>query len=370
MLQDVEDIMANQMSDIFQLSSWVAAIADMFDLRVCNKQEWKEFSNHYNWVMGEVTANTPSYETTSTDNDSPMIEADRDELLKAHEELDTARTTIKNLSEAVVNFSHTRNALAHQQEKEEEAPQPATHQANPQTNTTHTSPCWTKSANPTVIVPTWNIKPKAPQPAAESTPKPKANPHQLILQFNPPIPETERKNADIAHKDINNLLDSLEVPTYFHAMAVNWSRNSNPVVTTTASCTAGDLLGHAEKIGKVFTANTLISALLDIEYFCIKINMISMKDYEGNVCNSREVHKELMEYVMVHDKLQHASTPCWLGNQEYLEVKSHSSMVFSFTTAEDRDKLIGYRPIWVFNQHCTTTLYEDHLHIFACHHCG
>src|SRR5260370_36580708 len=45
-------------------------------------------------------------------------------------------------------------------------------------------------------------------------------------------------------------------------------------------------------------------------------------------------------------------------------------MVFSFTTAEDRDKLIGYGPIWVFNQCCTTTLYEDRPHIFACCHCG
>src|SRR5260370_22234851 len=77
-----------------------------------------------------------------------------------------------------------------------------------------------------------------------------------------------------------------------------------------------------------------------------------------------------MEYIMDYDKLCHTSPPCWLGNQEYLETKSHSSMVFSFTTAEDRDLFIGYGPIWVFNQCCTITLYEDQPHIFACRNCG
>ncbi len=94
-----------------------------------------------------------------------------------------------------------------------------------------------------------------------------------------------------------------------------------------------------------------------------------MKDFEGNICNSREVHEELMEYVTGYDKLHHASPLHWLGNPEYLEAKSHSLMVFNFTIAEDRDKFVGYGPIWVFNQCCTITLYEDHLHIFACWNC-
>jgi len=97
--------------------------------------------------------------------------------------------------------------------------------------------------------------------------KPKANPHHLILQFNLPILEMECKNVNIAHKEINALLDMLEVPMYFRAMAVNWSRNGNLIITTTASGTAGDLLSHSEKIGKIFMGNTLISALPDIEYF-------------------------------------------------------------------------------------------------------
>ena len=45
-------------------------------------------------------------------------------------------------------------------------------------------------------------------------------------------------------------------------------------------------------------------------------------------------------------------------------------MVFSFTTAEDRNKFIGYGPIWVFNQCGTITTYKDHPHIFACCNCG
>ncbi len=77
-----------------------------------------------------------------------------------------------------------------------------------------------------------------------------------------------------------------------------------------------------------------------------------------------------MEYVMGYDRLCHASPPHWLGNQEYLEAKSYSSMVFSFTTAEDRGKFIAYGPIWVFNQRCTITQYEDRPHIFACRNCG
>jgi len=53
----------------------------------------------------------------------------------------------------------------------------------------------------------------------------------------------------------------------FPAMAVNWSRNGNPIITTTASGTAEDLLAYSEKIRKIFTGNTLVLALPDIEYF-------------------------------------------------------------------------------------------------------
>src|SRR5260370_1526491 len=33
-------------------------------------------------------------------------------------------------------------------------------------------------------------------------------------------------------------------------------------------------------------------------------------------------------------------------------------------------KFIGYGPIWVFNQCCTITTYEECPHIFACHNCS
>ncbi len=77
-----------------------------------------------------------------------------------------------------------------------------------------------------------------------------------------------------------------------------------------------------------------------------------------------------MEYIRDYDKLWHTSPPRWLGNPEYLETKSHSSMVFSFTTAEDREKFIGFGPIWVFKQWCTITSYKDQPHIFTCHNCS
>ena len=153
-------------------------------------------------------------------------------------------------------------------------------------------------------------------------------------------------------------------------MAVNWSRNSNPIITTTASRMAEDLLGHVDNIGKIFTENALISALPDMEYFRAKVNMLNTKDFEGNIRNSREVHEELMEYVIGYDTLRHASPPRWLGNSEYLEAKSHSSMVFNFITTKDRDRFISYGPIWVFNQRCMITTYEDRPHIFTCRNCG
>src|SRR6266478_6359361 len=112
-LQDVDDIMSNQLSDVFQLLDWVVNIINIFGFKICNDQEWKMFNNRYNWDMGVVTTYNPTHKTICTANDSPMNEADRDELSKAHVELDSARTTIKNLSEAVVNFSHSGHTLTH-----------------------------------------------------------------------------------------------------------------------------------------------------------------------------------------------------------------------------------------------------------------
>src|SRR5260370_19712996 len=77
-LQDVDDIMYNQLSDIFDLPQWVVNIATLFGLRVCNDQEWKSFNNHYNHETSEVTASKPLYETIISTNDYEMTKVDRD----------------------------------------------------------------------------------------------------------------------------------------------------------------------------------------------------------------------------------------------------------------------------------------------------
>ncbi len=292
-LQDIDDIMLQQVSDVFQLLNWLSRVISTFRLKVCNEEEWHIFNRHYNCNTSEITALNQS-KTVNSPYDTPMTEVAKDELFRTCEELAIANTTIKNLSKVVVNFSHTGKVPMTDQELTDPMPQHAPKQVPPQ-ETSPPAPHWVKSANPTVIKPTWNEASNPKQPPVETTTKPKANLHCLILQFNPPILETECKNADVAQKEINGLLDTLEVPMYFHMMAVNWSRNSNLIITTMASGTAKDLLVHSKKIGKIFTGNTLILALPDIEYFQAKVNMLSTKDFEGNVQNIAKIHSELME---------------------------------------------------------------------------
>src|SRR5258708_1016535 len=109
-LHDVDDILEQQVADIFQLSNWVASVVAMFGLRVCDEKEWHDFSKHYDRATGEVTSFSPS-ELMSAPHDTPMTEVARDELSRARAELTTANATIKNLSEAVVNFSRTENVM-------------------------------------------------------------------------------------------------------------------------------------------------------------------------------------------------------------------------------------------------------------------
>src|SRR5260370_3194697 len=54
-LHDIDDIMYNHLLDVFDLPQWVANIATLFGIRLCDKQEWKNFSNHYDRETGEVT---------------------------------------------------------------------------------------------------------------------------------------------------------------------------------------------------------------------------------------------------------------------------------------------------------------------------
>src|SRR5260221_8271666 len=103
-LQDVDDIMTQQVSDVFQLSSWLSSVISLFRLKICDKQEWQNFNRHYNRKTGEITAFSP-YETTSTPHDIPMTDVARDELSKTCEELATANTTIKNPSKPGVTSS-------------------------------------------------------------------------------------------------------------------------------------------------------------------------------------------------------------------------------------------------------------------------
>ena len=92
----------------------------------------------------------PIHDTTYSTNDSPMHEVDRDELSKAHMELDSAHTTIKNLSEVVVKFSHMGNTAHQELERTVKVHQPTPKTPTPPPITTPTSN-WTKSANPMII---------------------------------------------------------------------------------------------------------------------------------------------------------------------------------------------------------------------------
>src|SRR5258707_2668781 len=105
-LEDIDDIMLQQVSDVFQLSSWLSRVISIFGLKVCDEQEWHIFNRHYNCNTGEITILNTS-ETISPPNDMTMTEASMDELSRTHNEVALANTTIKNLSEVVVNFSHT-----------------------------------------------------------------------------------------------------------------------------------------------------------------------------------------------------------------------------------------------------------------------
>src|SRR5260370_21922430 len=111
MLQDMEDIMSNQLGNIFKLSKWVVNLMDLVSLKVCDEQEWEHLSNHYNQATGAAMEYNPIQDTTYSTNDFPMHEADRDELSKARMALDSAHTTIKNLSEVVVSVSCTANII-------------------------------------------------------------------------------------------------------------------------------------------------------------------------------------------------------------------------------------------------------------------
>ena len=170
------------MSDMFDLSSWVSDMVTMLDLKICDKNEWKVFNDHYNQETGEITAHKP-YETINTTLDTTMSIVDRDELSNVHIELAMAHTTIRGLSEAVVNFSCTGKVSTYQQDEVVKK-----HQTNP---APAPALCWVKSANPEVIKPTHNTTLKLAQPMLNTLLKPKANPHQLIFQFNPPILETK-----------------------------------------------------------------------------------------------------------------------------------------------------------------------------------
>ncbi len=105
-------------------------IISIFRLKVCNEQEWEYFNRHFNHETGKITASNPT-ETIYMPYDTPMTEETRDELLKSCMELATAHTTIKNLSEVVVNFSHTGNVVTTHHEAVTPTPQPTMKQTTP-----------------------------------------------------------------------------------------------------------------------------------------------------------------------------------------------------------------------------------------------
>src|SRR5258708_886546 len=150
-LQDVEDIMMNQMSDMFQLSDWMIKVINIFELKICSKNEWDCFSNYYNRNTGEMINYEQPYETIEPTHNTPYPDMTKDKLLKAHAELSTTQYTIKNLLEAVVNFSHTNNITTQPQEEAETTQPPTPKQTALQANTS-SGPRWVKLANLMVLI--------------------------------------------------------------------------------------------------------------------------------------------------------------------------------------------------------------------------
>src|SRR5258707_6952933 len=106
-------------------------------LRTCDEKEWSNFNRHYDRATDEVTTSTPS-EIMSVPHDTPMTKVARDELSRTHAELATANTTIKNLSEAVVNFSRMGNISKTHVESTTPVPQAPPETTTPHINTTPT----------------------------------------------------------------------------------------------------------------------------------------------------------------------------------------------------------------------------------------
>src|SRR5260370_38572480 len=101
-----------------------------------------------------------------------------------------------------------------------------------------------------VIKPTHNAAPNAPnapQQQADTT-KPKANPHRLILQFNPQSWNPNARMQMWAKRRSTPCWNPLKYQcTSVQWQLINWSNNGNPIITTTANSIVEDL-GHAEKI--------------------------------------------------------------------------------------------------------------------------
>ena len=137
-LRDVETIMTLQLDDIFEIHKWMAQIIGLAGLKVCSNSQWNAFSQCYNPTTGEVTPSKPEYGYMNSKNEPPGLRTEPGELEKTRAELASAQQVIKNLSEAIHNFSRAGNVNALQTESTntmaQQTPKPPTHQPNHQTH--------------------------------------------------------------------------------------------------------------------------------------------------------------------------------------------------------------------------------------------
>ena len=197
---------------------------------------------------------------------------------------------------------------------------------------------------------------------------PTADPHCLIIRVSPPILKTDKPNSIEAQAKINKMLEKKDVPHNLHVMAIGYSRVGNIKVTMTHSCKALDLMKYSKDIANIVMKNEVLSAILDKEHYCVKINKVPMWCGNEEPLTIQMVHKELCTYVLEYNTMKQWRVPHWLGSEDTICAKNSASVVIDLTNKSDRDVLLNISCTQLFNLQCTIMPYKDCPQVFVCCH--
>lgn len=171
---------------------------------------------------------------------------------------------------------------------------------------------------------------------------------------------------------MNEALEKAQVEPWKRVAAVQYSLNGNITIIAREGCSGNDLLPHADLLAPhIVPPGVTYTARPDITWYCVEIHGVPIRDLNGTPRSPESISEEIKFNWPLYGNFSKVALPRWKASLDtlYDTTKCLATIIVPFTKREDAEQLLTRKEIFLFNQRCSITAYEDRPPVRYCQKC-